>query len=127
MHSQSGIRIANTVNCALHLERLGAIVLHDVDLAAARPTDTVVAQHPEGRPDGLAGGNLNPSFDSAIGEVFAEAAVHLRLHARGEVGAAGKVGLDHQVAVDVEKRSGAIGDHVFNLAGNGNLVIKTYL
>src|SRR5260370_7495367 len=114
MHAQSGIRIANSVNCALRLERLGAIVLHDVDLATARPTDTVVAQHPEGRPDGLAGGNLNPSFNSAVGEVFAEAAVHLRLHARGEVGAAGKVGLDHPVAVAFEKRKSAITAQVFN-------------
>src|SRR5579859_5006363 len=82
---QSGVRIADAMDGPLDLGRLGPVVLHDVNFAAARPTDAVVAQHPERRPDGLAGRNLNVGFNPAILKVKAMAADELRLEAGGEV------------------------------------------
>jgi hypothetical protein len=44
-------------------------LFHDVDLAAARPSDIadVIAQHPEGRPNSLPVRQLDPSFKTTIG------------------------------------------------------------
>src|ERR1051326_579774 len=53
----------------MHGRGLAADVLHDVDLAAARPTDRgdVVAEHPERRPHTLSAGNANASLEPAVG------------------------------------------------------------
>ena len=102
---------------SLDLGWLGAVVLHDVNLAAARPTDAVIAQHPERGPDGLAGRNLNVGFDPAVLKVKATAAVELRLEARGKIRTARQISFDHQMAVAVQERGRAIADHVFDLAG----------
>src|SRR5262249_1350874 len=103
IYTQACVGVSDAMDGSFDLSRLGAVVFHDVDLAPARPRHAVVAHHPEGRPDGLAGGNLDSRFDSAIGELFAEAAVELGLDSRREIGAAGKVGLDHQMAVAVQE------------------------
>ena len=62
-------RVTGAVDRAEHLIGIAADVLHDVDLAALRPTDLadVGAQHPEGRPQpGCAVGHENTGLDAAI-------------------------------------------------------------
>jgi hypothetical protein len=61
-----------------------ATVFHDVDLPAAGPADRfeIRPQHPEGRPDTLADGQLDPGFEAPVrmGELA------LGLDAAGRVG-----------------------------------------
>src|SRR5439155_5132076 len=59
--------VAGSVNGAVHRLRLAADVLHDVDLAGARPTDgvDVVAEHPERRPDPLAARDPDARLEAA--------------------------------------------------------------
>src|SRR5262245_32436852 len=103
IYTQAGVGVSDAMDGSFDLGRLGAVVLHDVDLAPARPRNAVIAHHPEGRPDGLAGGNLDSRFDPSIGEFLAEAAIELSLDSRREIGAAREVGLDHQMTVAVQK------------------------
>src|SRR5689334_8210702 len=70
---------------AMNYRRLLADVLHNVDLAAVGPMNSidVITQHPECRPDALAKRNLDSCFEAAIG--LAE--LVLREHSGRGVGA----------------------------------------
>src|SRR5258708_36082767 len=62
-------RVAGTVHRAVDGRRLAADVLHDVDLAAARPAGRVDvgAQHPEGGPQPLAARDLEAGLAAGGG------------------------------------------------------------
>src|SRR5699024_12664507 len=59
---------AGPVNGAVDSTRLGTDVLHDVDLAGVGPRSLrkLLPQHPERRPDPLAGGHLDACLDTAV-------------------------------------------------------------
>src|SRR4051812_7398796 len=61
-------RVAGTVEGTVYFRRLETDVLHDVDLAARRPSNSgdVVAQHPKGRPDALSVRNLYTCLKSPV-------------------------------------------------------------
>src|SRR5690606_35142390 len=96
-------RVAGAVDGAVHEVRLVADVLHDVDLARARPghLGEPRAEHPEGRPDPLAAGDLDPRLDAAVPELVPV----LRRHPGRGVRAVGlPPGGDDQVPLTVEGR-----------------------
>src|ERR1043166_7668129 len=61
----AGARIARAVQRAVRDGRLASDVLHDVDLAAPRPTDRidVRAEHPEGGPESLPVRDADPCLE----------------------------------------------------------------
>ena len=61
-------RIARPVQRAVHHRRLAADVLHDVDLAAARPSSRVDvgAEHPEGRPQSLPARDADARLEAPV-------------------------------------------------------------
>src|SRR5690606_39104077 len=65
--------VAGSVNRAVDSLRLAADVLHDVDLAGLGPAYRlqVRAEHPEGGPDSLTGGQLQPCLDPPVGDLQA--------------------------------------------------------
>src|SRR5262245_58386733 len=96
----------------MHDRGLATDVLHDVDLAALRPTDRldVAAKHPEGGPDTLTPGNPDACFDPTI----SARKESLRLESARRVETLpvpARVGRrrwlrergDHQVAISVER------------------------
>src|SRR5262245_34697808 len=87
-------RVARTVYRCVHDGRLAAYVLHDVDLPAHRPVDTVEActEHPERRPDPLSGRQPHARLDAP--ELCGESP--LRLEACGRIGGAVPLRADHR-------------------------------
>src|SRR2546423_15008887 len=61
-------RVSRPVHGAVHDRRLAADVLHDIDLARLRPTDSVdvVAEHPERRPQTLPARNTDARLEAAV-------------------------------------------------------------
>ena len=60
--------VGGGVDAAVNAQGVEADVLHDVDLAAGRPSDlsTVGAEHPDGWPGAVAGGQLRADLYAAV-------------------------------------------------------------
>ncbi len=84
-------RITRPMQRPVNRRRLAADVLHDVDLAALRPSSPVdvSTKHPEGRPDPLPARHLDARFEPAVGlrEAILRLQARRRVVAREAVGA----------------------------------------